>query len=63
MGSISEQLAHTAIEFMARDLRDYPDNVVLEAKRCLLDSLAVAVGAYGVPVSNIICAWAREMGG
>ncbi|MBI4571687.1 MAG: MmgE/PrpD family protein [candidate division NC10 bacterium] len=63
MRSISEHLAHTAIAFMARDLRDHPETVVLEAKRCLLDSLAVAVGACSAPVSNIICTWAREMGG
>jgi len=63
MKPISEHIAQTAVDFFNTDLSAIPENVVLEAKRSLLDSIAVTVGGYGAPVSNIVLGWVSEMGG
>lgn len=63
MKSVSEQLAQTAIDFSATEFSKLPEDVVFQAKLCLLDTLAVTIGGFGAPVSNIICDWVREIGG
>jgi 2-methylcitrate dehydratase len=40
-----------------------PDDVVHQAKRCLLDTLGVAIGGYDAPGRSICEAVARELGG
>jgi len=61
--SVSEQLAQVAVEFWDIELSKLPKEVVLEAKRCLLDSLGIAIGGYGAPACTIVSEWAKETGG
>lgn len=63
MKSISEAMAQATTEFSSMRFADISQSAVVDAKRCLLDSLGIAVGGYGAPVCNILSSWAREAGG
>jgi 2-methylcitrate dehydratase len=58
--SIAHQIARYAL---AVDHRDLPDDVVRQAKRCLLDAIGCALGAREAPARAIIEATVLEIGG
>ncbi len=60
MPFISEQLAKTALEFSFEDISE---KAVLEAKRCIIDTLACAVGGAAGESSRIVTQWAIQQGG
>ncbi len=63
MKSVSAQLARVAVGFWDIELSELPKEVVLEAKRCLLDSIGIAIGGYGAPACTVVSEWAKETGG
>ena len=58
--SVSHQLARYARRIKFSEL---PDNVVHQAKRCLLDAIGCAIGAYDSPGRPICESVIEEMGG
>jgi len=57
---VAHQLARYALRL---DYKMLPENVVHQAKRCLLDALGCAIGAYDAPGRLICEAVAAELGG
>ena len=58
--SIAHQFARYALGL---SYESFPDNVVHQAKRCLLDALGCAIGAYEAPGRPICEATVKELGG
>lgn len=58
--SVAHQLARYALGLTARDV---PAEVVHQAKRCVLDALGCAIGAYEAPGRTICEAVVAEIGG
>ena len=58
--SIAHQFARYALGL---SYESFPDDVLHQAKRCLLDALGCAIGAYEAPGRPICEATVRELGG
>jgi 2-methylcitrate dehydratase len=58
--SISHQFARYALGLQYESL---PQEVIHQAKRCVLDALGCAIGAYDAPVRSVCESVARELGG
>jgi 2-methylcitrate dehydratase PrpD len=60
MASLTSQLA----EFVAgSSFKDLPDRVILEAKRCFIDWVGVALAASRSPTAKVLSGLVRDLGG